>query len=320
MGKENEINKNSSKVTIVLPTHNGAQYLRESMDSCLNQTYKNIELIIVNDGSTDETLKIIKSYKDKRIKYIKCKKNQGLPKALNLGFSKATGEYLTWTSDDNLYHETAIEKMLSFLKDKKCSFVYCDYYRFNNENLSSCNIFKLPNLDPLKNEDLIGPCFLYSRNVKEIIGEYDPEKELVEDYDFWLRVSKRFSMCHLGEPLYFYRIHNKSLSSLRYDEIRIADFLVKLKNNASNINQVNELIRDYIAQIRDYTAQKMVKLFKLNNIRGVRYLLFIFSRILFDIFLSKEIKKVLKDYNDKKINFKEVKLKLYNMRKYFDYG
>jgi len=77
------MNRISSKVSIVLPTYNGAKYIRQSIDSCLNQTYKNIELIIVNDGSTDGTPEIIRSYEDGRIKYLTHEKNKGLPHALN---------------------------------------------------------------------------------------------------------------------------------------------------------------------------------------------------------------------------------------------
>ena len=112
------LNQGSPKVSIVLPTYNGAKYIRQCINSCLNQTYNNIELIIVDDGSKDETPDIIKSYKDERIKYIMHARNLGLPYALNTGFRNAVGEYLTWTSDDNYYTKKAIETMLSFIKDK----------------------------------------------------------------------------------------------------------------------------------------------------------------------------------------------------------
>src|SRR3990170_3452478 len=110
----------SPKVSIVLPTYNGEKYIRQSIDSCLNQTHENIELIIVDDCSIDNTPEIIKSYKDSRVKSLRHDQNKFLPHALNTGFSNATGEYLTWTSDDNYYAKEAIEKMVSFLKNRNC--------------------------------------------------------------------------------------------------------------------------------------------------------------------------------------------------------
>src|SRR3989338_242445 len=118
----------SPKVSIVLPTYNGAKYIRQSIESCLDQTYKNIELIIVDDASTDETPKIVKSYADPRLVYIRHEKNMKLPAAFNTGFSRASGDYLTWTSDDNFYDVSAIDKMLGFMRDNACDFVYCDFY------------------------------------------------------------------------------------------------------------------------------------------------------------------------------------------------
>ncbi|HDY67933.1 MAG TPA: glycosyltransferase [Candidatus Scalindua sp.] len=206
------MNRISSKVSIVLPTYNGAKYIRQSIDSCLNQTYKNIELIIVNDGSTDGTPEIIRSYEDGRIKYLTHEKNKGLPHALNTGFTKATGEYLAWTSDDNFYAEEAIEVMVRALHtNERVDFVYADYYFIdenNNISRSMCN----PQPNMLNRGNCIGPCFLYGKKVCEETGDYDPEFFLVEDYEYWLRVRKKFKMKKINDCLYYFRLHPLSLS------------------------------------------------------------------------------------------------------------
>ena len=103
------------KVSIVLPTYNGSAFITEAIDSILNQTFSDFELIIVNDCSTDNTFQLCKDYaqKDKRIKLISNSTNLKLPASLNVGFSYATGEYFTWTSDDNYYKDNAIEKMVN---------------------------------------------------------------------------------------------------------------------------------------------------------------------------------------------------------------
>src|SRR5574341_765066 len=158
----NKMEIRSPKVSIVLPTYNGARYLRQSIESCLNQTYKHIELIIVDDGSKDSTPEIVESYNDPRIKYIKHKKNRGLPNALNTGFANTTGEYLTWTSDDNLYLPQTIEKMVAFIEESKCSFIFCDYFAFYGDNMAAKELRLLPDQPLFEKGNCIGYCFLYT--------------------------------------------------------------------------------------------------------------------------------------------------------------
>lgn len=204
--------KNSLKlVSIILPTYNGLDYLRQSIDSCLNQTYKNIELLIVDDGSGERTVQIIKSYNDRRIKYIRHKKNLGLPGALNTGFAASHGDYLTWTSDDNFYALNAIDKMVSGLENNKnIDFIYTDYFViYDSGKIKKARISSPYNLDAY---NCVGACFLYKRNVYDCIGEYDTEFKLAEDYNYWLRVRKYFRMKKMNKFLYYYRRHRKSLS------------------------------------------------------------------------------------------------------------
>lgn len=222
------------KVSIVLPTYNGAKYLRQSIDSCLNQTYKNIELIIVDDGSRDETPQIIRSYQDDRIKYIRHDKNKRLPHALNTGFSKATGDYLTWTSDDNYYAADAIESMIVSLQtNKTVDFVYANYFIINDNGEILQSISAGPG-KKLKEENCIGPCFLYRRKVYEVLGGYNPDEFLAEDYEYWIRVFKRFRMQQLEKFIYWHRLHPQSLTGQyaaeakdRADRIRDRYFRVR---------------------------------------------------------------------------------------------
>ena len=287
------MNESLPKVSIVLPTYNGAKYIWQSIDSCLNQTYKNIELIIVDDGSTDKTPEIIKSYQDERIKYIRHEKNKSLPNALNTGFANTRGEYLTWTSDDNYYAEEAIGKMLSLLNDKKCEFVYCDYYVFKDNDLSNLNSVKLPDTLALEKHNDVGACFLYSRKVKEVIGNYDTDAFLGEDYDYWIRVFKKFPMRHLNEPLYFFRTHTKSLSVSRFYEVRVADILVRMKNEILDVNQAADSLISVI-------ARKYPGYFRVNKV---------LAKILF----SRKISRVLRDFKLGNLSFKEAKFALANI-------
>ena len=120
-----------------MPIYNGEKYMRQSIESVINQTYKNWELIIIDDCSTDNTPEIAKEYaeKDNRIKCYRNETNLKLPRGLNRGFSLSKGEYLTWTSDDNLYLPTALERMVSMIATEKVEFVFatCDVINENDE-------------------------------------------------------------------------------------------------------------------------------------------------------------------------------------------
>ncbi|HIH2198080.1 TPA: glycosyltransferase family 2 protein [Campylobacter coli] len=114
------MSKNKPLVSVVMPTFNGSTsgYIKESIESVLRQTYKNFEFIIVNDCSIDDTLNIIQDYasQDDRIRIVNNQTNQKLPQSLNNGFNLANGIYYTWTSDDNYYHENALEEMVKYLE------------------------------------------------------------------------------------------------------------------------------------------------------------------------------------------------------------
>lgn len=247
-------------VSIVLPVYNGEKYLAQSIESVLNQSYKNIELIIVNDCSTDSSEEIILEYKkkDNRIKYFKNDINIKLPQSLNNGFAMAKGNYFTWTSDDNVYHQDAIETMVGFLdKHSKVGLVYCDFNIINESGEYQYKVI-VGNQDEQIYKNIVGACFLYRRSIAENIGEYDTSFFLVEDYEYWLRINLEYSICPLHKCIYDYRTHDNSLSITRRKEIeqRLArlhwDYLAKYEK--SNMNE-QELFQ-YFDFILKYSYQK----------------------------------------------------------------
>lgn len=230
------------KVSIVLPTYNGQDNLEKSIESIIRQTYTNWELIIVNDCSTDSTKRIAEDYaeKDKRIRVISNEKNMKLPRSLNIGFQNAGGEYYTWTSDDNLYKENAIEIMVKFLDSRlDYGMVYCDTILIDG-NGEIIRENPLPEPEQLILGNTVGACFLYRRQIAEKIGEYDASLFLAEDYEYWLRMSQYSKIKHISEGLYFYRCHEKSLSSTRLADIKKQTTKVWEKHYDFIMKQIND--------------------------------------------------------------------------------
>ena len=205
-------------VSIILTTLNGARYLRESMDSCLGQTYRNIELIVVDGGSTDGTLDVLAAYRDQRLQLVHQTGNVGrLPGALNIGLSVGRGEYLTWMQDDCIYDPCAIEVMVSTLQaHPEVGQVYADFWEID---ASGTIIGKQVPLQPEQflsaKGDPAGVCFLIRRSVRDVVGPHDVDTFPVQDADYRWRIARQFQSLHIHEPLYYWRLHPHSLTGSR---------------------------------------------------------------------------------------------------------
>ncbi len=201
-------------ISIILPVFNGELFLREAIKSCLDQTYLNLELIIVNDASTDTSLQIAESFArhDNRVQIITNSTNQKLPVSLNTGHRKAKGEFITWTSDDNVYQRDAIENLYRTVISRGVDIVYSEYLIINDEGLITGRSH-LKQIEFLFFTGVIGACFLYKREVYERNRGYRENLYLVEDYDFWLRALKHSKYYKIDNPgNYFYRFHKNSLT------------------------------------------------------------------------------------------------------------
>ncbi|MGC8861386.1 MAG: glycosyltransferase family 2 protein [Armatimonadota bacterium] len=199
-------------ISIVLPVHNGERYLRESVESCLAQTWENIELIVVDDASTDSTAEIVRSYDDPRIRLITNSRNLGLPASLNAGFAAAAGEFFTWTSDDNLYAPDGIAALVEGLRNNpRAALAYGSFYLIDEQG----RVIGKKDCPPpayLPRENVVGAYFVYRRETAEAVGPYDPDMRLAEDYDYWLRMYRRFPIVRCDADGYYYRVHSASLT------------------------------------------------------------------------------------------------------------
>lgn len=209
------------KVSIVLPTYSRADLLPGAIDSVLAQTFTDWELIIVDDCSSDETPEVIARYEslDPRIRSIRNDPNKKLPASLNVGMDAAAGSYLTWTSDDNFYRPHALQRMVEELDaDPELGVVYADCMLIDDE-LHELGIAEVAEPEVLLLWNCVRGCFMYRREVHEALSGYDVNRFLVEDWDFWLRASIQFKLKPIREDLYLYRMHDRSLTATRLQDI-----------------------------------------------------------------------------------------------------
>jgi glycosyltransferase involved in cell wall biosynthesis len=301
-------------VSIVLPTYNRARVLPYAIRSVLDQTYRSLELIIVDDNSSDGTRNVVDSFSDERIRYMRNEPNLKLPRALNRGFGAAKGAYLTWTSDDNIYADTAIERMVEALQTKDGEFVYADYFLFADLDSAGNPVDlrheRLPDQAQLEKSNHIGACFLYTREVYEEVGSYDPELFLVEDYDYFMRIAKRFRMLHIPEPLYYFRRDDETLFCSRFCEVKAADVLVRYKNGLLDDEAALDAVVSLIMRNPDGLRNPVLSW----SYREVKKVSFRLTRMHKDMMtkymrqrLRKGVMSVLEGYRSKRMKFGEAK-------------
>ena len=205
------------KVSMVLPVHNGAAYLPAAIESVLTQSFHDFELICVDDGSSDESPRILARYaaNDPRIRIITLSPNVGLPAALNRGFAAARGAYHSWTSDDNMLDPAMLETLVAALDaHPDIGVVHADYDVIDETGAFVRHVAVGP-YEQLIYGNNIGACFLYRADVTAQTGGYDEGIMGAEDYDFWLRAAHQFRFLALPQTLYAYRRHGGSLTAQR---------------------------------------------------------------------------------------------------------
>lgn len=214
-------------VSVVIPAYNHEHYITKTFGSLINQTYENMELIVIDDGSSDNTLLVIQDYERKLVDrfskvIVKSQKNQGICKTLNNGIQLSEGEYIFICPSDDVFSENFVCKQVCYLeenKDYSCS--YTDGINLNSSELdihdySKGNVFS--ELFTFKSGDLRWfmldnylnlptPSFIYRASIFEEIGLFD-ETLKFEDVDMFLRISKYNKMGCINEKLFYRRLHN----------------------------------------------------------------------------------------------------------------
>lgn len=251
-------------ISIIVPVYNAEKYLKKCLDSLVNQTKKELEFILINDGSTDKSEEIIKTYKDKRIKYFK-NKNQGIGKTRNFGIEKSSGKYLMFLDSDDYFSNDACEILYKEAEKEKADLIVFDYYRVEKGNLNEVKIesFNATNIKDDPNLLLkvnLGPCNkIYKTDLIKNNGIKFEESLKYEDTLFVVKtIYNAQKIIKLNRFLHYYMIHEKSETTVR-DE-RVFDIL-KMVDKIRTYLKNDELIKDSVDKLTvkiltNYTIQQ----------------------------------------------------------------
>lgn len=234
---------NMPMISVIMPVYNSEKYLKESIESILNQTYKNLEFIIIDDGSTDNSLKIIQEYKlvDNRIKVI-TRENKGLIFSLNEGIALANGQYIARMDSDDISLSRRLEKQIRFLDERKdIDIVATHISAFGDASLEikeqierRYNLFINESNMEIKIFDdipICHPSVMMRKSVLEQLQGYSNKYPCAEDYDLWMRALKQdFKLTTISEKLTKYRLHDnsKSFKDNKYNQTLIEYINIRL--------------------------------------------------------------------------------------------
>ncbi|MCH7818603.1 MAG: glycosyltransferase [Candidatus Marinimicrobia bacterium] len=202
-------------VTVYITNRNYGKYLRESIKSVLDQTLQDFELLIIDDGSVDESKEILKDYEDLQDVFVIYQQNKGLNSTANVALKLARGKYIIRLDADDYFDKNALEVMTSYLeKDKKLSLIFPDYYLVDESGniLSHMQRHNFDNTLSLKDRPAHGACTLIRRKILSSLGGYDESFSMQDGYDLWLGIIKDHLVTNVNLPLFYYRQHEKSLS------------------------------------------------------------------------------------------------------------
>lgn len=209
---------NNDLISIILPVYNASKFIDDTINTVLEQTYTNFELLLVNDCSIDDSVEKIKKYKDKRIKLINNDKNSGAAITRNNGIKEANGKFICFLDADDLWDKTKLEKQINFMKEKDCEFSFTGY-EFANENgiPNGKKVFVPKMLDykqSLKNTTIWTSTVMLNMARLSKDDIYMPNVRRGQDTATWWKILKKIDCAYgLNEILSYYRRTNNSLSA-----------------------------------------------------------------------------------------------------------
>lgn len=231
--------------SVIISVYNKEEYIKKTIDSVLNQTYSNFEIILVNDGSTDNSLEIINSIKDHRIKVINTK-NQGASKCRNTGIKSASKNYIALLDGDDLWDEEFLEyikrsilqypnKMVfsTAIAHKHQNKIVSATYSFKQQELTKVHDFFKSSLD---HTILTSSSIVFKRDILNTTGYFDPSIASGQDTDLWIRIGIHYDIVFINKVLAYYNYVSGSLSNTTFDiskKPKFDNYLEEEKGNKS---------------------------------------------------------------------------------------
>jgi len=247
-------------VSIITPTYNSSQYIEETIESIISQTYKNWELLITDDCSSDETFELIKKYsaKDPRIKVFQLTVNSGPGVARNNSIKQAKGRYIAFCDSDDLWQKEKLSKQLKFMKENNVGFSFTGLYHMdeNGNLLKKIDVPKKVGYVDLLKKNSIG-CLTAMYDSKRIGKKYMPKIGRRQDYALWLKIIKDTQYAYgLNEPLAYYRERKSSISSSKLKLIKYNWLVLREQEKKSFLKSIYYLSFIIINSLKKYYLWK----------------------------------------------------------------
>ncbi len=242
---------NNPKITVLLSVFNDEKYISEAIESILNQTFEDFELLIIDDCSTDGTIEVINSYKDSRIRLIINEKNIDITKSLNKGLKSARGKYIARHDSDDVSTPERLEKQFNFLENNKDYAAVGSYTETIDED---SNLIRLLRCETSAEEiyynlsyrnNLTSSSIMFVKEIIHDIGSYDESSSNSEDHEFWFRISRKYKIYVIAEYLIKYRIRDNQRLSKNYIATVDRSFEIALKT------KINKKLLEFLQNRRE---------------------------------------------------------------------
>jgi len=238
-------NSNNPLVSIMMNCYNGEKYLSQAVNSILNQTYKNWEIIFWDNQSTDNSAKIFKSYRDSRLKYYYANEHTNLGVSRNLVIEKSKGDFIAFLDTDDLWDKNKLELQMSYFNNPEVGVVYSNLWiitkntkkkrLYTNEKLPRGNIY-----NELIKDYKVGilTAVVRKKIYVKLKKKFDERFSIIQDFDFFIRLSKLSTFESIQTPLASYRLHGENLSINRIED-DISEHEIWLKENENDLSLLN---------------------------------------------------------------------------------
>ena len=238
---------NNPKISVTMSVNNGERYLREAIDSILNQTFADFEFIMVNDGSTDSSLAIMQGYHDERIRVIDNGENIGLTKSLNKAIKQARGEYIARQDADDISLPNRFKEQIEYLGEHpEVALLGTGVYRIDEQGKVVGKI--LPSANPgkslFKRNQFSHGSIMFGKVVFDRLGGYNELFKYAQDYELWLRIARHYKVRNLKQLLYKLRFHRESIGAAKREESLLYHLLATRMAASEPDESILEAVRD----------------------------------------------------------------------------